>query len=401
MKKLIFVLVFMSLIILPCLAQSDADKEVARTQEFVAASIKKGAEKIGALKAYIQKFPETSSKWTVLAYYNVAMESLLLNDCSQAVQYGEKALKMELGDAEHGRLLLILANAYGNKKGSVFNLDKGNDYVDKTISFAETKNLDDVLNEARKLKAQLAGPPPKKMTPEQQIKYSFSLSDYNAVISYYQQLPASDKANEEIHKTYANSLFKADKYDAALNEFQALNNKGKKAIYASKIAEIYGIKAKRNKALVDNVIDAYLDASILYSKEGSSANAKTCMDTARYQLYEKYGTNDRIKKYNATVGTEQNSSKKNEVEIARLEKDLRKEQRRLRKEYESQDIEAPQYELDKIKKLEKKIEALKSGASSSSAAPKNDESKKLEEELKRVNQEFEDLVAKAKKRMGM
>ena len=59
MKKLIFVTLITLLIVLPGLSQqSDADREVARTQDYIAAATKKGAAKINALKAagaYIAK----------------------------------------------------------------------------------------------------------------------------------------------------------------------------------------------------------------------------------------------------------------------------------------------------------------------------------------------------------
>ena len=49
MKKLIPVLLITLLIAIPCLSkQTDTDKEVARTQEFIAASQLNGAAKINA-----------------------------------------------------------------------------------------------------------------------------------------------------------------------------------------------------------------------------------------------------------------------------------------------------------------------------------------------------------------
>ncbi|MGE5341615.1 MAG: tetratricopeptide repeat protein [Candidatus Omnitrophota bacterium] len=402
MKRFIFMMVVMALLILPCYAQTDADKEVARAQEFTATFTKHGAEKISALKAYIQKFPETSSKWTVLAYYNLAVEYFNTKDYPQAIQTGEKTLKMQLGEGETGRLLLVVANSYGVKNTPSFNQDKAQDYAQKAISFAESKGLNDVLEEAKNLKSKLSGPPPKTMTPEQQLKFNFSNSDYAGVIAQYQKLSAAEKADEELRKLYANSLLKSNKSDQALSEYQALLSKFKKASYALKIAEVYDEKAKKNKQFIDNAVDAYLEAHLLFLKENNSSNAKTALDTAKYRLYEKYDLNERIKKVNAAMKTQEDPAKKNAAAIANLEKEIRKEERRIRKEYESQDIEPPAYEKQKIEKLRKQITALQSGAPASGAPSKSqEEAKKLEDDLNKVKKEVDDLLAKAKKRLGM
>ncbi|GEM_PF-574298 len=404
MKRLIYVILITSLFVLPFAAYAqtgDADKEVARTQEFIEATTKSGAAKITALKAYIQKFPESSSKWTILAYYNLAIEYFRIEDYAQAIQTGEKTLKMSLGEGEHARLLLVIANSYGVKKSPLFNQDKALEYVQKAIDYAQSKDQQDVVSEAGSLKAKLAGPPPKKMTPEQQIKYHVSNADYASAVSYYQGLGASDKGNEEIHKTYAFALFKGNKLDQALTEYQALLAKHKRASYAHKIAEVYSDKAKKNKQFTDSAVDAYLEAYLLFQKEGNAENSKKALDLAQFQVYEKYGLNDKIKKYNASLGNQQDSSKKNEAEIARLERDLRKEQRRIQKEYERQDLEPPAYELDKITKLEAQIEKLRSGGGSSASSKASDEGKKLDEELKRVKTELDGLIAKAKKKLGL
>lgn len=394
MKNLIYVILITLLIALPCLAaQTDADREVARTQEFIAATQKQGAAKISALNAYIKKFPESSSRWTRLAYYHLTVENFQTKKYAAAVKYGEKTLKMgSLSPGEEGRLLLVIANSYGVKSASIFNKDKALEYAKKAVSFAQSKKLKDVLSEAKKLKTKLSGPPPKKINPEQKIKMHYSDEEYSEAISYYRGLGAADKNNPEIHKTYANALFKARRLDSALKEFNTLYSKDKKGIFAIRLADIHA-KKKR----IASAVDFYLEAGLLYGKEDSSSNQKVAFQKAEYQLFEKYGFNAKIKKYNASLKKQKSSSQKNEEKIRRLKRELRKHKRRLQREYEMQDLDPPAFEKSKTRKLEQQLAALESGVSEQST----DEGAKLEEERKRIRKELDDLKAKAKNRLGL
>jgi uncharacterized protein YdcH (DUF465 family) len=399
MRKLIYAILITSLLALPCFSQkADPEKEIARTQEFIAATQKKGNAKIDALKAYIKKFPETTSRWTRLAHYHLAVEHFQVKDYAGAVKYGDITLKLgSLSEGEEGRLYLIIANSYGIKSASIFNKDKALEYAQKAITFAQSKNLNDVLGEARKLKKQLSGPPPKKISPEQQIKMNYSDGDYSAAIAYYQKLGDADKANPEIHKTYANALFKASRWDSAIKEFKALLEKDKKGTYAFKAGESYAQKGKKNKSLYGDAVDFYLDAHLLYKKENSGNNAKVALSKAEYYLFEKYGFNAKIKKYNQKLQKQQSSSQKNESEIRNLKRELRKLERSIRREYEMEDLEPPRYVTDKVKELQKKIAALESGVT-----PQADsEGKELKEERNRIKAELNDLLKKAKERLGM
>jgi tetratricopeptide (TPR) repeat protein len=314
MKKVLFVVLFMALVVLPGLfAQTDADREVKRTQDFIAATTKKGTEKVDALMAYIKEFPETTSRWTRLAHYHLAIGYFELKDYGKAVEYANKTLKIgSLEAGEEGRLLLVIANSYGVKSASIFNQDKALEFANKTISFSESNKLDDVLSEAKKLKRQLSGPPPKKVTPEQQIKMYYSDDDFTGAISFYQKLGAADKANPEIHRTYANALFKANQLDSAVKEFKALYSKDKKAIYALRLGEIYTQQAKRNNSLNDSAVNFYLEASVLYGKEGNAANQKVAYQKAEFQLFEKYGFNKKVNALADQQKKSQASAEKNE-----------------------------------------------------------------------------------------
>jgi hypothetical protein len=397
MKKVLFVGLFMALVVLPGLfGQTDADREVKRTQDFIAATTKKGTEKVDALMAYIKEFPETTSRWTRLAHYHLAIGYFELKDYGKAVEYANKTLKIgSLEAGEEGRLLLVIANSYGVKSASIFNQDKALEFANKAISFSESNNLDDVLAEAKKLKRQLSGPPPKKVTPEQQIKMYYSDDDFTGAISFYQKLGAADKANPEIHRTYANALFKANQLDSAAKEFKTLYSKEKKAIYALRLGEIYTQQTKRNNSLNDSAVNFYLEASVLYGKEGNAANQKVAYQKAEFQLFEKYGFNKKVNALADQQKKSQASAEKNESQIRRLEYELRKLQRQIQREYV--DIDPPPYITDKVKDLQKKIAALKSGATPQAT----DEAAKLEEEKKKIQDELKDLLAKVKKQLGV
>lgn len=397
MKRLTFLIVIVIMIALPLVPQKgDTERELARTQEYIAATVKQGTEKIAALQAYIQKFPDKSQKWTKLAYYSMAVEYFQMKDYANAVKYGKMTLDMGApGQGEEGRLYLVIGNSYGVKSASIYDKDQALNYTNKAITFASANGLKDVLSEAKKLRGKLTAPPPKKMTPEQQIKKHYADMAYSEAISFYRGLGASDKANPEIHKTYANALFKAKRYDSALKEFTALYEADKKGIFALRIGDIYAERGKKNKKLLDSAVDYYLESGLLYEKEGNKTNAKVAFKKAEYQLFEKYDFNKKVKAFEAKLSKDRASAQKNEAEIRRLKKELRNENRRLRREY--QDILPPQYEQNKIKKLEETIARLEAGES----ADTSDEGDRLEQEKKRIQKEYDQLLAAAKKRLNL
>jgi hypothetical protein len=389
----------MLLIVLPGFSQQgDEDREVARTQDYIAAATKKGTAKIDALKAYIKKFPDTTQRWTRMAYYSLAIAYYENKNYAQAIKVGEQRLKMgEFGTGEEGRLTLVVANSYGIKSESVFNKDKALKYTNKAIQLAKKSGDKDVLNTAQALKKKLSAPPPPKMTPEQKIKRHYADEEYSEAISYYRSLGAADKNNFEIHLTYANSLFKANKSDSALKEYQTLYSKKKKAIIALRMGDVYSQKAKRDKILFDSAVNYYLEAGLLYNKEGNNSNMKIAFNKGQYQLFEKYDFNQKQQALEAKLRKSKASAQKNEALIRKKKYELRKLLRKIRNEYDSQNIEAPLYLRDQVENLEKEIAALEAGGSTEDV----DEAAKLEDEKKRIQKEFEDLKAKVKKRMNL
>lgn len=397
MKKLIYVILVTLLIALPLLHGQDTDRELARTQEYIGAAMKKGQEKITALKAYIKKFPDKSKKWTKLAYYQLAIESFQLKKYATAVQYADQCLKMGApGAGEEGRLHLVIANSYGVKSASIFNQETALKKVNKAISFAKAKKLNDVLAEAKKLKGKLSGPKKKKLTPVQQMQVFLSEDDFSSAISYYGKLGAADKGILDVHKYYARALFKSRKYDSALKEYTALYGKNKQGVFAARIADVYARKASRNKALLDKAIDFYLEAHLLYKKEGSNANSRAAYGKAEYNLFEKYGFNKKIKEYNRKLQRQQASAKKNTEAIAAAKRAVKKQRRHIERTYSRNDLAAPKFETDKLANLQKRLRNLESGAPAGDSGGPN-----LEEERAKIKKEIKSLLDAAKKRLGM
>jgi hypothetical protein len=386
------------LLVLPCLSQGNSDREVARTQDYIAAATKKGVEKINALKAYIKKFPEKSSRWTKLAYYQLAIGYYEVKNYAEAVKWGEQRLGMGgFGAGEEGRLALVVANSYGIKSASIFNKEKALKFTNKAIALAKKDKDNKVLSTAQSLKKSLSGPAPKKMSPEQKIKMHYSNEEYSEAISYYKTLGAADKGNFEIHHTYAKSLFKANSLDSALNEFKALYAKEKKGAIAVRMGDIYNQKAKRNRALYENAATYYVHAGYLYSKEGSSTNSKVAFQKAEAALGDKYNFNKKVRDLEAKQRRNQASAKQNEQLIRNKGRELRKLKREHYKKYEAIGMAPPPHEEAKVKKLEDEIAALKSGMSASDAGEAN----KLMEEKAKIQKELQALKAKVKKELGL
>ena len=393
MKKLFIIGLLTVTMLIPCFAkQSDADREVARTQEFIQATQQKTPQaRISALQAYIKKFPDTTKRWTILAYYQLAVNFVQLKDYGKSANYGEKAMKYGVPTGEEARLNLILSEAFGVKDSPVYNKAKALKHAEKAIALA--KNDAQVRNAAKKIKKGLTVPPPPSETPEQKMKrLVFQDEEFNAAISYYKTLGAADKGNPAIHETYAAALFKGGKYDSAIKEYETLFAAEKKGIVAYRLAESYAAKAGRVKSNHDKAVRKYIEASLLYADEGSS-NEKTAEAKGKRQLFIKYGYFKKMESYNAKLKKNQASASKNEAAISKARRDLRKHRRHMRNTY--RDYEPPQYEYDKEEQLEQKIRMLQSGGSADMTAERD----ALKAEEVRISKEFSNLVKKIKAEM--
>lgn len=397
MKHFILVLILTFTLILPVFTiQTSEDEEISRTQDYTSAILKKTPqEKITAFKAYIRKYPDTSLKFTKLAYYMLTINYFYVKDYIQTAKTGEKT--MTLGNlptkGEQARLYLVVGNSYGIKSISIYDKDKALKYTNRAITLARG-NDPEVLKTAQNLKKKLSGPPPKTQTPEQKIKMLvYQDDDYRGAISYYRGLSQAEKNKPAIHETYATALLKARRYNEALKEFNTLYTSNKKGKYAKNLAEIYSKKAKSNRQYFNQSIDYYIKAALLFKKEGSISKHNAAMNLGKYQLFEKYNFNAKIKKYNADQQKNKSSAAKNAAAIKRLKRELRKHKRHLRKTYEVNDLDPPAYETEKTKKLERRIELLKSGGSAQSEA----EGEKLMAEKKKIEKEFQTRVSQIKK----
>lgn len=394
MKKVFLIGLITLSLMLPCLAkQSDADREVARTQEFIQATQQKTPQgRISALQNYIKKFPDTTKRWTILAYYQLAVNYYHVKDYSNAVKNGEKAMQLGVPAGEEARLNLILAESYGLKDSPLYNKSKALSHAEKAISLAKDDNQ--VKSAAQKIKRGLTAPPPPKETPEQKIKrLVYQEDDYNSAVSFYRGLGAADKGNAAIHEAYALALFKSNRLDDALKEYTAIYEKDKKAKTAYKLAEINSAKAKKSSRYHDPAVNFYIEASILYGKEDSRSNQDIALKKGKHQIFTKYNYFAKLDQYNAKLKKNQASASQNQEAILRAKRDLRRHQRHMRDTYP--DIEPPEFELKKERDLERKIAMLQAGGSEDMSKERDE----LKKEEARIEKEFNDLVSKVKAEM--
>ncbi len=394
MKKLTFLLL---IVLVTCAVAYSQDYDNAGMDYTKALYENKTAStRIAALKKYISTYTDTSNKFVKLAYYQLALNYFENKDYSNAVRTGEKTFTLgSLGTGEEARLNLVLANSYGIKSFSGFNKDTALKYISKAISLGNEAGDNDVISTAKKLKNSLTGPPPKKVSPEQKIKMHYSDEEYRQAISYYNSMGSSDKNNPEIKKIYAYSLFKEKRYDTALVVFRSLYEKDKKGVFPKYIGDIYSKKANSNKSFHNSAAINYLEASVLYKKEGSASNEKIAAGKAKVELENKYGYKAKYNKYQAELKKQKSSSQMNEKAIRDVKKEIRDFKRYLRKTY--RDVQAPKYEFDKLEKLEAKAERLESGGSTSSSGSKIGE--ELLQLRKKIDAEYNSLLSDAEKKL--
>jgi len=393
MKKLTF-LVMIALVLLSATYSQNYDNAGMDYTKALYEN-KTAAARITALKKYIATYTDTSNKFVKLAYYQLAVNYLTIKDYSNAVKYGEQTLGFgNMGTGEEARLNLVLAESYSIKSYSGFNKDKALKYISKAISLGNEAGDNDVISAARKLKESLSAPPPKKMSPEQKIKMHYSDEDFKQAISYYNSLGSSDRNNSEIKKIYAYSLFKSKRYDTALTVFRSLYEKDKKGIYPKYIGDIYSIKAARNNSLHKSAAVNYLEASVLYKKEGSSSNQQIAAGKAKVELEKKYGYKAKYNQYQAQIKQQEALSQKNEKAIRDAKRAVRDFKRYLRKTYRN--IQAPEYEYDKLEKLEAKVQRLETGSTGSSSG--SNSGAELLQLRKKIDSEYSSLLSAAEKK---
>lgn len=392
MKK--FFLLILGLMILTCSILPQNYENAGMDYSKALFENKTPTARISALKSYIQTYTDTSNKFVKLAYYQLSLNYFETKNYSKAISIGEKAFTLgHFGTGESARLNLILANSYGIKSFPGFNKEKALKFTMKAIRLGKEANDKDVVSTANKLKKSLTGPPPKKLTPVQKMNRFYTDEDYRGAINFYSSLADSLKSGEEIVKIYGYSLFKSKKYDSALKQFQKLYSKFQKGTYAKYIADIYAKKAKRNKSIYEKSATYYLEASVLYKKEGISGNQKIAAGKAKVMLEKRYDYKSKYNAYQKKLKDQKSSSQQHTTEIRKFKKKIRNFKRYMRKTY--RDVEAPHYEYDKLKKLENKLANLESGNGSSSSS-NNNGGKELLKLRKKIDSEYDKLLKSAR-----
>lgn len=388
MRKLIFLIVMAAMLMFSLSAQED----VNYTKDYIDALQKSGQERIDAMKSYIQKYPDTTSSFTRLAYYWLALDYYQTKNYSEAIRRGEARLKMgEFGTGEEARLTLVLANCYGIKSAPEYNQQKALQLVSKAVILGKEAEDKDLVKTAEDLRDKLSGPVAPAATPEQKLKRAFSTDDFSEVLNIYKTLPDAQKNDPEIHKLYATSLEKTGKLDAALQEYTKIYEKSKTGANGKNIADIFEVRMKRDKTLLDQTAEWYVKVGHLYQKEKNTQNANIAYQKALAILAEKYDFEKQRQALEATMKKGQASSQQNQSKITALKKDIRKIERDIQK-YEMDDMDAPQYLYDNVTKMKNQIKALEAGGSSADMEQAN----KLNELRKKIDAELTALKQKVK-----
>lgn len=353
--------------------------------------------RISAFQNYLKTYTDLNNKFVRLAHYQLAINFFEAKKYKETVDMAKKALGMKLGEIDPGaeaRVTLVLANAYGIRSAETFNQPEALKYATKAIELGQKCDDPEVVKTAEQLKEKVSAPPPKQMTPLQKFQYAISEDSWQEAITEFKGLSADEKADSNNRYLYVNALINARQEAAAVKELEAMYAAAKEARVAKKLAEIYMKRAKKNNPDSYNAgVDMYLETGLLYQKEGNSKSSKAALDLAMYELGNKYGFNDAVKKVNAEAARGQQQAAQNKERIRKLEYEIRLEERRIRRQY--QDIEPPPYELEKIEKMKKQLAAAKSGASTQTT----DAAEKLAETKKQIDSEYNSRLAEARNRI--
>lgn len=396
MKTALFIFLAMALFI-PALAQDYNNAGIDFTKAMY--DNKTAETRIAAFQAYLKTYTDLNNKFVRLAHYQLAINYFEAKKYSDAVAMGKKAYDMKIGQEDPGaeaRLVLVLANAHGIRSADTFNSQEALRYAKEAIELGKKCDDPEVVKTAEQLKEKLSAPPPKQMSQLQKFQYAVSEENWQDAITQYKALSDAEKNDPENRYLYVNALLNTNQEAAGVKELEAMYAAKKEARVAVKLAEVLINKAKKNNPDSYNAgIDMYLETGLLYQKEGNSKSSKAAMDHAMYELCNKYGFNEAVKKVNAEASQGQKQAAQNKEKIRKLENDLRLEERRIRREFEEQDLETPDYEMEKINKLKKQIAAAKSGASSQTT----DAADKLNEQKKQIDAEYNSRLAEARNRI--
>ncbi len=378
------------------------DMENAGIDYTTALTKKAGSERIAALETYIKNYPDPAKNiFTKLSYYWLTVDYYNTKNYDKAIRNGEKALSLGGLEAKlEAGIYLMLGSSYGVKSFSGYSKEKALNWADKAVDFSQKNDIGDIAKQAQALKNELSSvaKPAKVLTSLEKIGLLYNQKKYEEAISLYNSFGNTDKGDENIFEIYARSLMAANKLDAAVKEFTAAYAKSRKAINAERLGNIYLAKAKKDKKFYDQAVSYYIEAGLLYKKEGNTSRQNALLKNAQFWLFEKYDFNARIKKYNATVKPVKPVAS-NDNEIRKLERDLDKLERQLNQTYG--DVEWPGYEQDKVEKIQVQIDKLRAGNKKPANDPNAAVAEALMKEQQRIEAEFRTLMAAAKKKLGL
>ncbi|MBN2400118.1 MAG: hypothetical protein JXI33_07235 [Candidatus Aminicenantes bacterium] len=378
------------------------DMENAGIDYTTALTKKAGSERIAALETYIKNYPDAGKNvFTKLAYYWLTVDYYNAKNYDRAIRNGEKALSLGGLEAKlEAGIYLMLGSSYGVKSFSGYSQEKAMKWADKAIDFSQKNDVGDIAKQAQALKNELSGSakPARVLTSLEKIGLLYNQKKYEEAIRLYNSFGSTDKGDDKIFEVYARSLLAANKLDAAVKEFTDAYAKSRKAINAERLGNIYLAKAKKDKKFYDQAVSYYIEAGLLYKKEGNTSRHNALLKNAQFWLFEKYDYNARIKKYNATVKPVK-AVPSNEKEIKRLERDLDKLERQLNQTYG--DVEWPGYEQDKVDKIQDQIDKLRAANKKPANDPNAAAAEALMKEQQRIEAEFKTLTAQAKKKLGL
>ena len=185
---------------------------------------------------------------------------------------------------------------------------------------------------------------------------------------------------------------KSGRTTSALTEYKKIYDNEKKASNAINISKIYEKQKK-----YDLAIDYNLDASVLYGNDKQYKNRTICQNKAKVILQKKYNYAAAYQKTKSSINSSQANKDKNEKLIKKKELELRRAKHEKKKMEMQSGFAAPPHVTAKIDKLQKEINALKSGKTLSSTS--NKEFEAFNKLKIKIETEFKKELADARERL--
>jgi tetratricopeptide (TPR) repeat protein len=351
-------------------------------------------QKAQLLKEYITNNPGAQ-------YENFACAELCTlpypgKTAADTIKYGERALELgELDAFKKCQVLIRVANEYVSQGQ---NLSKVSNYAGQVIQLAKTNKNSDLAPAATWNQFQGVGAYLQGQTLEKTKNYIGAVDAYidaYNILKSPQIIPNLKKLGKALYDgkaykdaekalkiaaanskdfasiyLYANALNKNGKTEEALSNYKQAYMKQKSGAIAFNIGIILAKKAERNDSFTDEALKYLLDASFL-----SQANSKKAMQMAE----SLYFLSKKDLKYNEKVQQLQQRSKKLE--------DLTNAFNDKFGEKEEEDL--TDSEKSEMESMLKQIEAEQEAV------------KKLEAETQAALQGFQQLLEKAKQRLGI